>query len=521
MATIRKRERKKGTVYAIQVKVFDVKTNSYKTVVKTVEPDPSLKPKQLERFLEDEAEKFEEETKKITTSSSGVISDYNITFREYSMKWLEKVEREFSHCYYYMASEALVNINQVIGKYKLREISPSILQQYFDHLDSMKRTRVYVTIQPNAREVLKKYNLGIRKIRREYDVQTTSLVQLYEGKTAGVKWATEFAKALNIPFNELFIKHEEVCDYKPETFHKYKKIIRTILSLAKKARLVDDNYASADYINYPTRKRNTFPAMQDDEIKAFNEALIKEKDITTKTAIMVFLMTGFRRGEVAGLEWKDVDFINNKITVNKSVLYTQGFGVYEKDPKTIKSTRTISVPQELLDQLKEYKKYQDDYITSLGDRYNNLGKIFSSEFGGLINPDRFDRWLTKFQAKNGLKHYTLHSLRHTNIALQIAAGVPIVTVSKRAGHARTSTTTDIYAYALESNDKEAADKLGDLFKNNDYKIEVEDKESVSINDDVSEYKKAKEEMNKLGFTDYNEYLDYLEFKKIQQSRRGA
>lgn len=521
MATIRKRERKKGTVYAIQVKVFDVKTNSYKTVVKTVEPDPSLKPKQLERFLEDEAQKFEEETKKINTSSSGVISDYNITFREYSMRWLEKVQREFSRSYYHNASVILTEVNQVIGKYKLREISPSILQQYFDYLDSRKRTRTYVTIQPNARDVLKKYNLGIRKIRREYDIQTTSLVQLYEGRTAGVKWATEFAKELGIPFNELFIKHEEVCDYKPETAHKYKKVIRTILSMAKKARLVDDNYASADYISYPTRKRNSFPAMEEDEIKEFNEALMKETDITIKTAIMLFIMTGFRRGEVAGLEWKDVDFINNKITINKSVLYTEGFGVYEKDPKTIKSTRTISVPKELIEQLKEYKKYQDEYISSLGDRYNNLGKLFSSEFGGLINPDRFDRWLTKFQAKNGLKHYTLHSLRHTNIALQIAAGVPIVTVSKRAGHARTSTTTDIYAYSLESNDKEAADKLGDLFKNNDYKIEVEDKESVSINDDVSEYKKAKEEMNKLGFTDYNEYLDYLEFKKIQQSRRGA
>ena len=46
-------------------------------------------------------------------------------------------------------------------------------------------------------------------------------------------------------------------------------------------------------------------------------------------------------------------------------------------------------------------------------------------------------------------------------------------------------------------------------------------DSISINNDVSEYKKAKEEMNKLGFNDYNEYLDYLEFKKIQQSRRGA
>ncbi len=141
MATVRKRERKKGTVYAIQVKVFDVKTNSYKTVVKTVEPDPTLKPKQLERFLEDEAQKFEEETKRINTSSSGVISDYNITFREYSMRWLEKVQREFSRSYYHNASVILTEVNQVIGKYKLREISPSILQQYFDYLDSRKRTR--------------------------------------------------------------------------------------------------------------------------------------------------------------------------------------------------------------------------------------------------------------------------------------------------------------------------------------------------------------------------------------------
>ena len=72
---------------------------------------------------------------------------------------------------------------------------------------------------------------------------------------------------------------------------------------------------------------------------------------------------------------------------------------------------------------------------------------------------------------------------------------------------------------MESNDKEAADKLGDLFKKNDYKVEVESDEET--NNEVSEYKKAKEEMNKLGFADYNEYLDYLEFKKIQQSRRGA
>ena len=59
---------------------------------------------------------------------------------------------------------------------------------------------------------------------------------------------------------------------------------------------------------------------------------------------------------------------------------------------------------------------------------------------------------------------------------------------------------------MESNDKEAADKLGDLFKNNNIKIDVENEESVSVNDDVCDFRKAKEEMNKLGFKDYNEYL---------------
>ena len=520
MATIRKQSRKKGTVYVLQVRSFDQGMGKYKFITKTWEPEPNMTERQADRQAEIEAEKFEEETKAINASSKSSIADYNITFKDYSARWLEKVGREYSKSYYHQADMALKQINQVIGKYKLREINPSILQQYFDHLDSRKRIYEYVTIQPNAKEVLKKYGYGIRYIRDTLGYQTTSLIQLYEGKKAGIKWSTEFAKNLKIPFDELFIKHKEEKAYKPETSHKYKKIIRTILSMAKKARLVDDNYASADYIDYPSRKRNSFPAMTDDEIKQFYDCLLKEDDIKIKTSMMLFITTGFRRGEVAGLEWSDVDFENNRISVNKSVLYTEGFGVYEKDPKTIKSTRTISVPDMLINQLKEYKEWQDKYIETLGDKYNNLNKIFSGDFGGLINPDRLDNWLLRFQGKHGLPHYTLHSLRHTNIALQIAAGVPIVTVSKRAGHARTSTTTDIYAYALESTDQVAAEKISEVFKNNNFNISM--KQGIQIsNDSVNEYKRAKEEMTRLGFNDYNEYLDYLEFMKIQQSRRGA
>lgn len=58
-----------------------------------------------------------------------------------------------------------------------------------------------------------------------------------------------------------------------------------------------------------------------------------------------------------------------------------------------------------------------------------------------------------------IDHYSLHSLRRTNITFQIAAGVPIVTVATRAEHARANTTSDIYAYALRSSDRLAANKL--------------------------------------------------------------
>jgi integrase len=48
--------------------------------------------------------------------------------------------------------------------------------------------------------------------------------------------------------------------------------------------------------------------------------------------------------------------------------------------------------------------------------------------------------------------------------MQIAAGVPLVTVADRAGHARTSTTTDIYSHFLKSSDRTAAEKIEELFE---------------------------------------------------------
>jgi len=66
------------------------------------------------------------------------------------------------------------------------------------------------------------------------------------------------------------------------------------------------------------------------------------------------------------------------------------------------------------------------------------------------------------ETKTDLPQITIHSLRHTNITLLLAAGVSLRTVSYRAGHAQTSTTQNIYAHAIRTTDEMASEALDDI-----------------------------------------------------------
>ncbi len=91
--------------------------------------------------------------------------------------------------------------------------------------------------------------------------------------------------------------------------------------------------------------------------------------------------------------------------------------------------------------VKNLTKYAGIICWNLGDLYAT-----GTQF---IEPTNF--YSSQLFAENGFR------------PMQIAAGVPLVTVSGRAGHARTSTTTDIYSHLLKSSDKTAAETLEQLF----------------------------------------------------------
>lgn len=175
-------------------------------------------------------------------------------------------------------------------------------------------------------------------------------------------------------------------------------------------------------------------------------------------AIMTFdLLSGLRRGELAGLCWQDVDFDHQIITVRQTSNYLPPKGVYTDTPKSSASGRVLRLSRSAFMMLLEYKEWQDAQQAALGDAWRNTdGRIFTTDDGAPIFPDSITQWFTKFVRRSGLPPVTVHSMRHTYASLMIAGGAPLVIVSHQLGHAQTSTTANIYAHVIASAEARAA-----------------------------------------------------------------
>ena len=519
MATIRKRKRKDGEVYIVQVKLTDKGSGRQVVRSRVWKPDPAMTDKQAERGAIVFADAFEKEVRESISGGKGIADNPNITFREFAAQWLEKIKRDHSLSYYENSKNVIEYTCQFIGGYKLRELTPAVIQNYFNKLDERKRVLSQITPKSNFREVLQSYGLNYVKLRYEYHIQSCTLANAFAGKPVSQVWSEDLCERLNIPFESLFDRKITETSYAYETTHKYKATLRAILAMAKKNRLVADNFATADYIDFPRKPQRKIICMDEEQAKRYYQTLMSFPEIKIKTAMMMFLLTGFRRGEVAGLEWRDIDFEKNTITINRAITTVARHGAVEKEPKTEGSKRTITAAQILMKTLKEYRIWWEMRKEAYGDYFRPTDKVFTQEDGRNINPGTLYEWHVKVLKAAGIEHFSLHSVRHTNITMQIVAGVPLVTVSARAGHARTSTTTDTYAHFIRSSDLAAAQTLDRLFG------DVEEEPSPIKTADpikkkaelVGSFRKAKEEMERLGFETYEEYLEYLDFVKARKN----
>jgi integrase len=150
----------------------------------------------------------------------------------------------------------------------------------------------------------------------------------------------------------------------------------------------------------------------------------------------LILYTGLRRGEALALTARDIDFKNNRITVNKSVYYEHNKPRI-KQPKTDAGIRTVPLLLPLKEPLRKYCKAHKGYL-------------FCDDEGELLPEYRVEDLLIAYRKATGCD-FTPHQLRHAFATVILYEnGIAAKDAQAVLGHAQVSTTLDIYTEFRDS-----------------------------------------------------------------------
>lgn len=230
-----------------------------------------------------------------------------------------------------------------------------------------------------------------------------------------------------------------------------------MLAQAEKEMLVP--YNAADKATPPQKGKSEVGTFQTSELIAIRDAAAKEP-VKWQTIIHLLMITGCRRGEIVGLKWDKVNWKDTSIRIDTTLLYTPDRGVYESTTKT-GSDRTIKLPKETMDLLRQYRVWQLETRLANGDRWQDTPYVFTGECGGCMAPDTLSGYLTRFEKKYNLPHIHAHKFRHSMASVLYFSGADPVSISKRLGHAQVSTTQNIYSHLIEQADTQSAERIAD------------------------------------------------------------
>jgi len=357
----------------------------------------------------------------------------------------------------------LARINAAIGHKKLKEIQALHLEEFYKNLkeDGIKDKGRFA-VSSGLDRLMDERKLTRDKISKLARVAPSTVGVARAGKRISIDVAGKIAAALGVSVRQIFTIAETTTGLSDKTILHHHRLISAILGRAKKERLIDYNVA-LEHANAPKVAKKEARYLTDDEARQLVTLLLDESDMRIRTALMLSLYSGVRRGELCGLEWPDIDEQNGIIHVLRASQFQSGNGITTVSTKNESSKRAIKLPAIMFRLLEDYCAWWHEQRRMNGDRWQGKDeRLFIQSDGKPINPDTINYWLNKFIEAHGMEHFTPHSLRHTFSTLQIAAGVDIRTLQARTGHAQASTLTNIYAHSLKSAAEAATDALDDI-----------------------------------------------------------
>lgn len=451
MATIQKR----GDTYRITVSCgYDLNGKQIRRTM-TWTPEPGMTRRQTEKELDRQAVLFEERCR------TGQVLDGNIKFADFAERWFkdyaEKQLRPTTVARYHVL---MPRINAAIGHIRLDKLQPHHLMQFYNNLaETGVREDMRYQSTVDFKALLKSRGMTKREFAKQANLSVYVMDSMTRGDKVSATSAHKIASTLKLPLDKVFRPAEGKDTLAVSTILHHHRLISSMLSTAVKWQLIFSNPCSR--VVLPKNKRKEAVYLDEEQAAQLLQALENES-LQHQVIVKLLLYTGMRRGELCGLEWKDIDFERAVISVRRSSLYLSGKGVFEDETKNETSERCMKVSDDVTAMLRIWRAEQAKERLRLGDQWQNSDRLFTAWNGAPIRPDVITAWFHKFVTKNGLPPIHVHSLRHTNATLLIAAGTNLTTVAARLGHANTTTTSKIYAHAIKSADQAAAEALQDI-----------------------------------------------------------
>jgi integrase len=249
-----------------------------------------------------------------------------------------------------------------------------------------------------------------------------------------------------------------------KTIRGYVQVINAIFDFAIDNRVID--YNPANKLKAP----QTAPSVQRRALTEKERQWVMDFEHRAKPSAMLLMLSGLRRGEATALQWNDIDFENNKISVTKSYNFKQ------KEFKTPKNgkARVVTVPQVLIDYLQTLPKVSLFVLTNAkgqmmtDDSWRRMYESYMTDlnieygFGGIEKaPSKFAP--TKMPMI--ITPFTPHELRHTFCTIMYEAGIDALTAKEQLGHSDIKTTLSIYTHLSSQHKDNDLKKLDSFLKN--------------------------------------------------------
>jgi integrase len=174
--------------------------------------------------------------------------------------------------------------------------------------------------------------------------------------------------------------------------------------------------------------------------------------------IMLAVLCGLRRGEIAALRWRNINLAAAQLAVTESAEQTRA-GVRYKKPKSGKG-RTVALSARVVNELRSHRVQQTQELLMLGVPLTDDAFVVAQADGQPLQPRSITRqWLSLLSRNKTLPRIRFHDLRHAHATHMLSSGVHPKIASERLGHSKVGITMDLYSHVMPGMQEDAAARV--------------------------------------------------------------